>query len=102
MKIAWVSQGMDRGGGDDIYDQRMTKAFQGMGHDLEIVAPRAVSKWKELVGVLRGIPYYRARFATAANSELVARAARGAEATVVSWEPFDQFAYTVDYPAVLV
>lgn len=102
MKIAWVSQGLDRGGGDDIYDQRVTKAFQSMGHDLEIVAPKPLSRWGELFGVLRGIPYYRARFASSKNTEMVARAAAAADVAVVSWEPFDQFAYAANYPVILI
>jgi hypothetical protein len=102
MDALWVGKAHDGGGGDEIYDRKMIAALRELGSDIETLSPEPIGKFAEVLGLLRGMPYYRARYASHENSRRVGAASLTAPITVVSWEPFDRLSLSAETSAILI
>lgn len=104
MKILWIGQQpYHAGAGEEVVDRKLKAALTAMGHQIEDFHPQPVARLRELANLtLRGLPYYRARFESAASLQFVRGISRGFDAVVASWEPFDRLALASPVPAVLL
>ncbi|WP_426955243.1 hypothetical protein [Muricoccus radiodurans] len=91
MRIVWVGKEPEPGGraGDEVFDNRSIAALRQLGHEVERLHPRRVSRLREMANLVLGVPHYRSWYADRGNQARVEAAARDADALVISWEPLD-------------
>jgi hypothetical protein len=102
MTLVWVGKGHEGSGGDEVYDRKLITALRALNQQVTTVIPKRVSRVAELINLICGRPYYRARYFSSENLRRVAEGSQLGEATVISWEPFDQLAEAVRGPTILV
>jgi hypothetical protein len=101
MRILWVGKAPDGGAaGDEIFDRKILSALRAEGVNPIRVAPERVSKSREILNLLGCVPYYRARYASRRNDDLLRQAAQGCDIALCSWEPFDALAYRLPCPVI--
>jgi hypothetical protein len=94
MRVRWVQKAKgSSAAGEDIYDLKMVNALLKRGVDVEAIQIPRVPKSRELLNLLSGSPYYRAKYFCDANIEAFRHGAAQDAATVCSWEPLDQLAF---------
>jgi hypothetical protein len=90
MRILWVGKKPANGdAGDEVFDRKVISALRGKGHTVVMLYPHQVTKWRALANLLRGTAYYRSRFDSAFNRQLVRQAETDYDLTICSWEPLD-------------
>ncbi|MCB8878174.1 glycosyltransferase family protein [Acidisoma silvae] len=103
MFILWIGKAPTSGdGGDEVFDRKTITALRDLGHIVSTIFPKRAPRWLELWNLARGIPNYRAAFATEANRRLVQESQLGHDLTICSWEPLDVLAFGMKGPLVLV
>ncbi len=100
-RVLWVGKApADGAAGDEVYDRRIISALRGLGVEVDLVHPDRVGRVAELANLARGLPHYRAQYASTRNARKLLDAARGHELAIVSWEPFDMLAWGLPVPAI--
>jgi hypothetical protein len=104
VKILWIGQQpYNEGAGEEVVDRKLKAELRALGHQIDDFYPLPVSRVRELFNLsVRRLPYYRARFESAASVEAVRGISRSYDAAVVSWEPFDRLALESPIPVVLL
>ena len=104
MKILWMGQKpYDGGAGEEVVDHKLKSALIARGHQITDLHLLPVSRAAEVVNLaIRGIPYYRHRFASARNLRAVRNIPRSFDVALASWEPFDRLALEAPIPVVLL
>jgi len=104
VKLLWIGQQpYSEGAGEEVVDRKLKAELRALGHQVDDLYPQPVSRARELfnLSVLR-LPYYRARFESAASVTAIRTVAPSYDAAVVSWEPFDRLALSSPIPVVLL
>ncbi len=103
MRILWVGKPpADGQAGDEVFDRKTIAALRARGHAVDLVHPTRAQRSQEIANLLRGVPHYRTRFATAANRRLVEAAWAQHDITVCSWEPLDTLVPHLHAPIILI
>ena len=103
MRILWLGKAAAKGdAGDEVFDRKTIAALRAKGHDVTTLHPSRVSKWREAANLLRGVPHYRARFASSANRRMLRQSGSDFDLTICSWEPLDTFVPILPHPAILI
>lgn len=101
MRLLWIGQDAGESqAGDAIYDRRMISEIRRLGHDVEVVSPRRVGRLAEAIHLLRGLPYYRARYEEAGFRDRLRTIAADFDHVICSWEPFDRHAALLGRPVL--
>lgn len=101
MRLLWIGKAAGSGAaGDEVYDRKIIAELERAGHCVERIAPVQVSRQRELRNMIRGVPYYRARYQSPDNLSRLREAARGYDAVICSWEPLDGLAFDLGVPVV--
>lgn len=103
MRIFWIGKAAADGlAGDEIFDRKTIAALRRQGHMVTALHPSRVSRLRETVNLLAGLPHYRSRFASSRNSALVHAAGASFDLSICSWEPLDILAGVMPAPRVLI
>jgi hypothetical protein len=104
VKILWIGQQpYNEGAGEEVVDKKLKAELRALGHHIDDLHPLPVSRPRELWNLaVRRLPYYRARFDSAASLRAIRGISRSYDAAVVSWEPFDRLALEAPIPVVLL
>ena len=103
MRILWIGKRPTDGhAGDEVFDRRTIAAVRARGAEIDLFHPEPVGRIGLAGNLARGLPYYRARFTAATNIRAIREKARGADATVCSWEPFDALVRSLSPAPVLI
>lgn len=104
MRILWIGKAPGDGTGDEIFDRSTIASLRADGHEVAIAHPRPLGRAAEALNLARGLPVYRARFASRDNRRHVAAAtaAVAPDLTICSWEPFDILVPALRAPVILI
>lgn len=99
--VVWVGKTPVNGGGDEIYDRRLTDRL-GKSVPLERLTFEPQPTGAKVAALARGVPHNRYKY----TSPQMARALRQAIAKgaypVVSWEALESLVWTIDEPVTLI
>jgi hypothetical protein len=104
VNILWIGQRpYSEGAGEEVVDRKLKAELRLLGHQVDDLHLLPVSRARELFNLsLRRLPYYRARFESAASIAAIRTTAPKYDAALVSWEPFDRLALESPIPVVLL
>ena len=105
MRVTWVGKAASDDGeaGDEVFDRRTVAAIETAGHRVTQVAVTPLPRAAASLNLVRGVPVYRARYASAGH-RAIARAVGETRPDVVicSWEPLDILVPLLPAPVILI